>query len=134
MREYFVVGDPVAQGRARALVRPGAKFAVFYDPKESKDWKKVIADQVSAQSPVKVVGPVNLELVFFMPIPQYIGKMKDYQHHVKKPDLDNLTKAVKDALKGICWADDSQVVRMVCEKVYSYSEGPGVRIDIGGVK
>jgi Holliday junction resolvase RusA-like endonuclease len=39
--------------------------------------------------------------------------------HIKKPDTDNLLKAVLDGLNGIAWADDSQVIRVSASKEYS---------------
>ena len=34
-----------------------------------------------------------------------------------KPDIDNLAKFVLDSLKGIVYADDSQVVKLVLYKI-----------------
>jgi hypothetical protein len=39
--------------------------------------------------------------------------------HLKKPDLDKLTRAVKDALTLVVWQDDSQVVQMTARKAYA---------------
>lgn len=36
----------------------------------------------------------------------------------KKPDIDNILKLVKDALNGIVYRDDAQVVRVEAEKVF----------------
>ncbi len=46
-----------------------------------------------------------------------------------KPDIDNIVKIVADALNGIAYADDSQIVKCTCEKRYSVS--PSVEIRIG---
>jgi Holliday junction resolvase RusA-like endonuclease len=40
--------------------------------------------------------------------------------HIQKPDLDNITKQVKDALKSVVYDDDSQVNQGWTEKVWSY--------------
>ena len=37
----------------------------------------------------------------------------------KKPDVDNVAKSVLDALNGVAWLDDSQVVRLEISKSYS---------------
>ena len=44
----------------------------------------------------------------------------------KRPDLDNLNKSVMDALNGIVYRDDCQVVTLNSKKVYA--ETPGVDI------
>lgn len=38
-----------------------------------------------------------------------------------RPDIDNLVKAVTDALNGILWKDDSQIVSLSAEKRYGES-------------
>ena len=38
---------------------------------------------------------------------------------VTKPDTDNILKIVKDALNGVLWKDDAQVVSDKVEKFYS---------------
>jgi Holliday junction resolvase RusA-like endonuclease len=48
--------------------------------------------------------------------------------HTKKPDLDKLLRALKDALKGVIYRDDSQVVRVVTSK--DYSPAPGVIVTV----
>ena len=44
------------------------------------------------------------------------------KHMIVKPDLTNLLKSTEDALKGIVWHDDSQVVGMQLAKVYGEKE------------
>ena len=46
----------------------------------------------------------------------------------KKVDVDNLAKAVMDALNGVAWGDDSQVVKITIFK--EYTEHPYVYIYI----
>ena len=36
----------------------------------------------------------------------------------KKPDLDNIEKLVNDALNGVVWLDDKQVVSQTSRKIY----------------
>lgn len=63
--------------------------------------------------------PVRLEIVFVRmhPMSHYgSGKNANFlkasapDYPTSKPDLTKLTRAVEDALKGIVWHDDSQVV------------------------
>jgi len=45
-----------------------------------------------------------------------------------REDIDNLEKAVLEALYGVAWNDDSQVVRVVASKVYGTEGRTTVRI------
>ncbi|MBS5952560.1 MAG: RusA family crossover junction endodeoxyribonuclease [Paraclostridium bifermentans] len=46
----------------------------------------------------------------------------------KKPDLDNVIKAIADSLNGIAYKDDAQIVEVVSKKFYS--ERPRVEVTI----
>ena len=50
----------------------------------------------------------------------------------KKPDADNIGKVVLDALNGIAYEDDKQVIELRVSKQYS-EEREGLRITIGEV-
>lgn len=56
-------------------------------------------------------------------------RMLQYQAFpTKKPDIDNIVKAVLDALNGIAYKDDIQVVRVTATKIYA--ERAGVHVEI----
>lgn len=74
---------------------------------------------------VPLDGGVVLEFRAVFPPPKSASKkvraamLRGIKLHTKKPDLDNLTKQLKDAMTRLCfWHDDRQVVRLVCEKRY----------------
>jgi Holliday junction resolvase RusA-like endonuclease len=46
----------------------------------------------------------------------------------KKPDVDNILKAIFDALNGYAYADDSQIIKIKAEKIYT--EEPFVEVEI----
>ena len=48
-----------------------------------------------------------------------------------KPDIDNVIKAVLDALNGIAYKDDARVVELEARKVYGNE--PGVAVEIHAV-
>jgi Holliday junction resolvase RusA-like endonuclease len=120
--EFNIFGNPVAQGRPKFFRR--GNFVGAYDPGKSKTWKEDIKVQVLSQmkaGPVILEGPLMLQLVFRMTRP--VSLPKKVIHHTKKPDIDNLQKAVKDALKGICYKDDSQIIEVTARKVYDSTPG-----------
>lgn len=63
-------------------------------------------------------GAIQLRVRFFLPRPTGLAKSYDGPH-LKKPDLDKLIRAVKDALKTVIWDDDSQVVHVDAWKAYA---------------
>lgn len=48
-----------------------------------------------------------------------------------KPDCDNIVKAVLDALNGVAYADDKQVVFVKCTK--QYSESASLKVNVGPI-
>lgn len=130
MITFFVPGDAVPQGRPRAFVRGGR--VGMYDPAASRAWKKVVAQMAGYRRDRWHEGALSVELRFFMKKPKSLS-IKTV-HHVKKPDCDNLAKAVLDALNGVCWKDDSQIVDLRVVKRYTMMDDyVGVQITIQGV-
>ena len=75
---------------------------------------------------------------FFLPRPKAhykrdgSVKVKSPIWHCKKPDLDNLIKAVTDAITDTqrIWLDDSQICQISATKSYALNaSGCSVRID-----
>ncbi len=99
-----------------------------------------VTPQTRAEADLPVFGrgePVSIGLEFFMPRKGVgTGSL-----HTNVPDLDNLVKAVKDALSNwrglgaIAWTDDRQVARYHrCEKVWVPTGLEGVRVEIKEAK
>jgi Holliday junction resolvase RusA-like endonuclease len=114
MTSFFIYGDPVAQGRPRFARR--GNFVSTYDPKKSKEWKEDVKIQAIKCKPMVLQGALTMKLLFCLPRPKSLPKK--VKHHIKKPDLDNLCKAVKDALEGVCYERDQQVMELYLKKEY----------------
>ena len=129
---FGVDGLPVGKGRPR-FARVG-KFVQTYSDKKTVAWEdQVRAAAQKAMGPTDILEtPVTLALYFRLPIPQSWSKKRQeaaknqLESYTKKPDWDNLGKAVSDALNGVIYKDDSQVVSAHIRKVYSTV--PGVDI------
>jgi Holliday junction resolvase RusA-like endonuclease len=98
-------------------------------------WRELVAYSV-AQSwrtgPLE--GPIRVRLSFVMPRPAATPKRRT-PPAIKRPDIDKLTRAVNDALSGICWRDDSQVVdQHATKRLAERDEVSGVLIQIAPVE
>ena len=131
---FILPGIPVAQGRPRFSTAPG--FVVAYDPAKSKDYKKCIAYMASLNGPsVPLLEPVRLSLRIFLPIPKSFSKKKHEEAEegslrpTKKPDISNVLKGVEDAMKGIMYADDSQIIEYGTIGKW-YSAKPRIEVEV----
>lgn len=125
--ELTVLGNPKAQGRARATKR--GKFIKIYDDPESKKTKDTLAVILQQEAPKHLLSQaLQVDLYFYLPRPKghygtgkNTGKLKDWAPtlHTNKPDIDNLRKLVMDAMTGIFWTDDSLVCTGTTIKEYS---------------
>ena len=70
-------------------------------------------------------GPIKASIEAYYTIPKSKSKNVKAQMEngiirpVKKPDVDNIAKAVFDSLNGIAYKDDAQVVELSMSKYYS---------------
>lgn len=135
--ELKIYGEPKAQPRPKAT-RIGNHIRV-YNPKTARGWKGLIEREFK-KFKIIFTDIVKVSVTYYIKRPKSLMRKKDDYHpiaHGKKPDLDNLNKAVLDALtKAEIWKDDSQVQSMSATKLYASKENDdmGVFIRIEGDK
>lgn len=124
--EFEVLGEARPKGSARAFMPKGARFPVVTsDNKSLRGWENTIRaklQQVMPEiaRPVRVEiwdAPLMVELRFHLPRPKSLPRRQ--VHHVKKPDLDKLARGAIDAMIGVVFHDDSQVVQILAHKEYA---------------
>lgn len=131
--QFTVYGEPVAQGRPRASSQGG--FVRLYDPKKSRDYKDYVRLAAAEHAPAALLeGPLAVMVTAYRSIPKSFSKRKAAAaeageiYPTGRPDADNYLKGVKDALKGVMWVDDSQVVDAYARKRYSFKPRIEVKI------
>lgn len=133
--EFFVAGKPVPQPKVLA-----GKWGVYErDPKGlAKEWRSKIvfaAKEAMKKNGVTMAGqyvPVSLNMVFYLNPPTKIPKeRKEWGHQPTIiPDVSNYAYLVENALKGVCYRDDSQVIDKHERKVYTDDGECGVLVVI----
>jgi Holliday junction resolvase RusA-like endonuclease len=127
---FTIPGEPVPQPRPRVSTRGG--FARAYVPKEHPvhAYRKAIAEAADEAGLVAQDEPLNvvIDAVFERP-KSHLNKagVKPTAPRLPRPDVDNLAKAVLDALQDVI-GDDTLVARLVVEKSYGQEARTTVRI------
>lgn len=123
---FTVYGIPKPKGSARGFVvmKAGkARAIVTSDNKSLKSWEHSVRD--AAQHAVGehfFTAAVRLEIHFWFPRPKSVS-VKKRPHFTTKPDLSKLVRGAEDALNGVLFKDDSQVVVIAASKRY-VDDGP----------
>lgn len=137
MQTYSIVipGDAVPQGRPR-VVRIGGR-TIAYDPPKSKAYKARVRQYAARNAPKEPLeGKVQLEVQIFRSVPKSWSKKKHEAAYAgliwptTKPDVSNIVKGIEDALNGIWYKDDSQIVHEYSMK--RYARVPGVVVKMKG--
>lgn len=129
---FTVYGKQATQGSKRAFARrckDGRIVASIVDDNPRlKHWRTVVAEQAQKHGPkVPIAGPVSVVVSFRFARPachygtgRNAGTIKPSARRkpIGKPDSTKLWRAVEDAMKGIIWRDDSQVVDVRIRKNY----------------
>jgi Holliday junction resolvase RusA-like endonuclease len=95
----------------------------FFDPSYLD--KAQIRWQIQPYAPDdQLHGPMAMDMTFFMPIPKDVSKSTRQKmvngtlRPDKRPDFDNLAYIITNALKGLIYRDDGQVVDCCIHKYY----------------
>ena len=128
---FTVLGEPQGKGRPRFTGRGRA-----YTPAKTAAYERQIRRAYQAQSGQVFPdeAPLAVRIIAYYRVPASDSKRKrldKLQHRirpVKRPDVDNVCKAVFDALNGIAYKDDAQIVTAVVYKFYG--DQPRVEVEI----
>lgn len=129
---FTITGEPKGQPRCKATTR--GKFASVYTPKTADTWKALIHYEakraLSGVTDDQKLGPINLSACFSFsrPVchrksvkgqPTNLIKSTAPNYRTQKPDLDNLVKALMDALTNAgAFHDDAQVINLRLGKMW----------------
>jgi crossover junction endodeoxyribonuclease RusA len=116
MKHSFVVyGNPVPKGRPRL-----GRYGNVYTPRRTKTWETIVGWAYREGNGPFFTGDLSISYRFYM-------------QDRKRVDHDNLEKAVTDALNGIAYEDDSQIVHWEGWKLIDRGN-PRVEVEIAEVR
>lgn len=125
---FFVEGEPVTQGSMKAIVSKTTGRAMILPDKKAElnKWRDLIGHLAKAAGCYPSKGAVYMTLDAYLPRPRSVKRALP----LVKPDIDKLSRAVLDALTGIAYVDDGQVISLTALKHYADERGPGVHIEL----
>lgn len=135
MRIRFTVPGLVqSKGRPR-FARQG-NFVRSYTPEKTVEYENLVRLCYRQDYPdIRLSGALKATIYAYFPIPKSVSKKKHAEMAENKvlpitssKDIDNCVKAILDALNGIAYDDDRQVVELHAYKLYS--DTPRAEIEI----
>lgn len=125
MSLYFVVdGPPTPKGRPR-FSRVG-NFTKTYTPKKTKNYEDKVRQSaqqaMNGHEPLET--PIAIQMTIKLPVPKSYSKkrtsdcLNKFEMPIKRPDWDNVAKAITDAINGVVYVDDCQIVSASVHKMY----------------
>lgn len=131
MIEFFVQGKPEPCGSKDHFPcknNPKRIIVVDTNPK-AKDWKRTVAHTgqraMIANKAMLTTEHVAVDVMFYIRRPKSHYRTGKYSHELKpsapfyptsRPDTTKLWRAAEDALTGVIWKDDAQVIDQLCRK------------------
>ena len=126
---FTIPGSPQSKQRPRFSRKNGS--VAVYTPEETANYESLVQFAYLQQCGKAFLnGAICAEISTYFPVTQSASKKKkhamvaDEIKYIKKPDLDNVVKALLDALNGVAYHDDAQVCEMHVRK--KYAEAPRV--------
>jgi Holliday junction resolvase RusA-like endonuclease len=128
MRIHFAIpGEPMGKQRPKF----GKGFT--YTPQKTVNYETLVKEMyLQKHFGKKLNGALSMTIWATFSIPKSASKAKCQQmidHKIrptKKPDCDNITKIICDALNKIAYDDDAQIVTVECNKYY----GEQARVEV----
>ena len=138
MISFTVYGNPIPQGSKQPFTfkdkNTGKVRASLSDSsgKNLATWRNDVSVIAQQNRPENIFDDaVSVTLRFFFVRPKSISEKKRPYPNVK-PDVDKITRAIFDAMKGKIYTDDARVCDLVVKKRYDTT--PRVEIEVEPLK
>jgi len=131
---FTIPGPPQGKARARTVRNNG--FTHSYTPEKTVLYENLVKTEYEQAGGIYHGGTVqiSLKIVAYYPIRKGESKcnvacmLSGNTRPTKKPDISNVLKIVEDALNGVAYKDDAQIVHNETDKFYG--EVPRVEVEI----
>lgn len=129
----------IVPGQPQEKQRPRWSKTRMYSPIETVNYETYVKEMFVINYPdfIPLEGPLKMIITAWVMIPKSTSKKKAkfMAERIiipeKKPDHDNITKIVSDALEGLAYKNDSQIATCIFHKWYSHQ--PKLEIEITGI-
>lgn len=139
---FTVPGIPAPGGSKKAFIPKGWSRAIITDAagEKNREWKAAVAfaayEAMKSQGETTLFsGPMEMEVIFYMPRTKAHFNSKGELrgdaplHHTNRPDVSKTTRSTEDAMTGVVWEDDSEVVQITARKLYGSPTGALIRVN-----
>jgi len=126
---FDVLGRPAPQGSKKSIGNNRFVESSKYLPAWRNAVRQAAELAVTDEGWVRAEGPVELEVMFYLDRPSSVSKTKR-GYPIVPPDVDKLIRGVGDALTGVVYDDDSQIIRVLAWKTYADNREPGAFIRV----
>lgn len=122
MTRFEVPGKPQGKGRPRAARTGG--YVRMYTPERTREYEGYIRSCYMAARGGYYDGAVSVSITAVYGVPKEYSRARQMQALMgrlmpqTKPDIDNICKAVCDALNGLAYGDDRQITELAVNKRY----------------
>lgn len=136
MITFTIPGEPQGKARPRVVRNKCTGRNMTYTPDKTVAYEELVRARYKevAKNANFSEQPLEVCITAYFSVPKSKSKrqkslmLSNTLYPVKKPDCDNIAKIICDALNGIAYKDDSQIVRLNIVK--KYADTPSVEVEI----
>lgn len=138
MIQFSIIGEPTGKGRPK-FSRMGG-YVKTYTPRDTANYEQWVKlayiEKYGNRKSFEGKAALSVKIDAYFSIPKSTSKKKSammmagYIRPTKKPDYDNIAKIVTDALNGLVYDDDAQIVSADIEKHYVRAADEPARVEV----
>lgn len=120
MLKFEIIGKPMGKERPRVIK------GIAYTPNKTKSYETFVRYTFINEFPnfTPMENAVKAKITAYFEVPKSYSKKKKKEcltnlDYIHKPDVDNISKIILDALNGLAYHDDNQVSCLLVFKNYT---------------